>query len=332
MFFKRTGSKKGIFITVLLFVTYFSPYISGSFISVAYPTSIKPQDTDDIIRIQTELVTIPAFVTDSKDRRIAGLTQNDFVIKDNGQAVKISHFSVGTDHVALIFLLDASGSVREIIKQQQETALSLFSRFGPGSRVAVLQFTEQPHLVVPFTKDTERAIKAFEFPVQRNHKTAIFNAASRAVREFKSNPSNIVERKIVILISDGLDTASSINAPSVINEARANNITFYVINFPHFVPDEGRLVPRSPTKGFRELAEKTGGQYFIERDVKMALDPHAKYDLTPIFKAIEEDLKGQYLLGFYRDEALRKAGPHNVKLTLSPTIKRSYKVHTLMNQ
>ena len=113
------------------------------------------------------------------------------------------------------------------------------------------------------------------------------------------------ERRIVILISDGLDNRSRTSAESVINTALEKKVSFYVIHLPLFEPRDGRLAVRPPTKGFKDLAEKTGGKYFLVGDEKSALLPKQNADLTPIFHAIEEDLKSQYLLGFYIAESAR---------------------------
>ena len=98
------------------------------------------------------------------------------------------------------------------------------------------------------------------------------------------------ERRIVILISDGLDNSSRTSADSVIDAAIARRVSFYVIHLPLFEPRDGRLAVRRPSKGFRDLAEKTGGKYFLVGDAKSALQPQAN-DLTPIFQAIEEVLE-----------------------------------------
>jgi hypothetical protein len=74
---------------------------------------------------------------------------------------------------------------------------------------------------------------------------------------------------------------------------------------------------RPAAKGFRELAEKTGGKYFLAGDAKSALLP-TKVDLTPIFSAIEEDLKSQYLLGFYVAESAKDGKKHVFSVSLNP--------------
>jgi Ca-activated chloride channel family protein len=289
----------------------------------------EPVSADDVLRIRTDLVTVNAIVRDAKGRRVTGLTRGDFSVSDNGRAVQLEYFAAGGDRVALTFALDASGSVRDIITRQRETALALFSRFGRGSRAAVLHFRERPEIITPLTAEPDEVRKAFDFPALRNRRTAIFDAALAAVRLYTSGDTDRTERRIVILISDGLDTVSSVNAATVIGEAQKHNVSFYVIHFPLFAPSDGHLAPRPPAKGFRELAEKTGGRYFMLGDVRSALDPRAEYDLGPIYRAIEEDLQSQYVLGYYPGEAARDGRYHQIEVKVISRDARKYRVQLL---
>ena len=71
-------------------------------------------------------------------------------------------------------------------------------------------------------------------------------------------------------------TASRTSAEIVIDAALKGRVSFYVIHLPLFEPRDGRLAVRRPSKGFRDLAEKTGGKYFLLGDGKSALAPGAK--------------------------------------------------------
>ena len=284
---------------------------------------------DEIVRVNTDLVTIPVSVMDGQGRRIAGLTLHDFEVRDNGQRVEPVYFAAGAERVALLFLLDASGSTRDIITQQRETALAIVSRFGTGSRVAVIQFREQPEPALPFTTDLRRARSAFQIAAIQDRRTAIFDAALASVRAFASNARQADERRIVVLISDGLDNASGTRADVVINDARSAGISFYVIHIPLFEPGDGRLVARRPSKGFRELATKTGGQFFVVGDARSSLDPRAEHDLRPIFQAIADDLAGQYVLGYHASAAATQAGLHRVEVRLKNADRRKLRVRQL---
>jgi VWFA-related protein len=274
-------------------------------------------DEDDVVRVNTELLLFPIRIRNKKGQAVPGLTEADLTLKDQDEATAGIYFSPGADRVALLFALDQSGSLREIISQQQDAALSLFSRFTDRSSIAVLRFNDTSMLSTPFTKETAAAREAFIFTAQRDRRTAIFDAAMKSVQAFDTLPFVRGERRIVILISDGLDNASRTSAESVINTAIEKRVSFYVIHLPLFEPRDGRLEVRRPSKGFRDLAEKTGGKYFLFGDAKSALQPRTN-DLTPIFNAIEEDLKSQYLLGFYIADSARDNRKHVWSVSLKP--------------
>lgn len=286
---------------------------------------------DEVVRVNSDLVTIPLSVTDARGRRIAGLALSNFEILDNGTRIEATYFAAGAERVALLFLLDASGSTRDIITQQRETALAIFSRFGASSRLAVMQFREQAELTLPFTNDLRLARKAFQIVAIPDRRTAIFDAAHAALRAIASNAQHTDERRIVILISDGLDTASATRANSVISEARNAGVSFYVIHIPLFEPRDGRLVARRPTNGFRDLALKTGGQAFVVGDARSALDPRAEHDLRSIFQAIADDLAGQYVIGYHASAASPQAGSHHVEVRLAKRDARKFRVLQLRN-
>ncbi len=262
----------------------------------------QPPD-EDIVKVSTDLLLFPVRVRNKHGLAVPGLTAANLSLRDPNKVTTGLYFLPGADHVALLFALDRSGSVRDIISQQQEAALALFGRFSQRSSIGVLRFAQKPALVAAFNTETSAAQDAFRFSATTDQRTAIFDAAKAAVDAFETRQRNPAERRIVVLISDGLDTASTVTASSVIQLALAKHVSFYMIHLPLFEPRDGRLEVRTPAKGFRELGDKTGGRYFLVGNGKSALAP-ANVDLSPVFHAIEEDLKSQYLLGFY-------IGPHD---------------------
>jgi Ca-activated chloride channel family protein len=293
---------------------------------VSAVVAAQEPDAVDVISVRTDLVAVPLTVTDSHGRRISDLQQQDFVLNDDGRAVKIDYFASGAERIALAFVLDNSGSLREQLSRQRDAALGLFSRFGPASSVAVIRFGQQARLMTPFTREAENARTAFSVRVNLSERTAIFDAAVLTVETFSARNENSPERRIAILISDGLDTASRANAAQVIAAANRLNVSFYVIQLPLFTPGDGHMVARPAVKGFRDLAEKTGGKYFVAGTSAEALTPSTPVDLTPVFAAIEADLKSQYVIGFYPGNAARDGKLHHPAVS---TANRKLKVNQL---
>lgn len=298
------------FILALLAVTALQPGILQA---------QEPVTDDEVVSVNTNLLVFPIRIRDKRGPAATTLAERDLVLKDEDHVTRGLYLYPGADRVSLVFALDQSGSLREIISQQREASIALFGRFGEKSRVAIIRFAEKPSLVTPFGRDTSTAREAFTFPVAVNQHTAIFDAAAAAVNAFEKLSRVRSERRIVILISDGLDNASTTKASSVIAAAFQRQISFYVIHLPLFEPRDGQLAVRTPAKGFRDLAEKTGGKYFLVGDSRSALAPQtssANNDLTPVFRAIEEDLRNQYLLGFYIGEGLRDGRRHRFTLSV----------------
>ena len=297
----------------------FSLSLAAAISLVLLSSLVNAQQTEpvDVISVRTDLVAVPVTVTDSRGRRVPDLKQADFALSDDGRNVKIDYFSSGAERIALAFVLDNSGSLREQLSRQSTAALELFSRFGPASSVAVIRFGEQARLLAPFSSDAVTARAAFSVPVNLSERTAIFDAAMVAIQAYAGRPENSPERRIAILISDGLDTASKANSRQVVAAANRMNVSFYVIQLPLFTPGDGHLVPRPAARGFRDLAEKTGGRFFVAGTAASALAPNTPVDLAPVFAVIEEDLHSQYVLGFYPSEKSRDGQQHRAEVLVS---------------
>jgi Ca-activated chloride channel family protein len=314
---------------ILFAAAFFLQLLLPNFPCRAQEPTPTPSEDEEVVSVRTDLVVVPVFVTDGRGRRVPGLTRSDFQVLDNGRPVETSYFAAGAETVALLFLLDASGSTRETITQQRETALALFSHFGARSRVAVMQFRERAELTQDFTRDLRAARKAFQIDSLPDRRTAIFDAARDAVRAFAAAGRAAAERRIVVIVSDGLDTASTAAPASVVAEANAAGVSFYAVHLPLYAPSGGRLRARKPSKGFRELAEKTGGQFFVVGDARSSLDPHAEHDLGPIFRAVAEDLQSQYVLGYNAGAAAAEPGAHRVEVRLNVPRGRKLRVRQL---
>lgn len=286
---------------------------------VAVPPASSTQatqqpDDDEVLRVSTDLLLFPARIRDKNGKRPDGLTERDISIKDPDAITSGLYFSAGVDRVAMVFALDESGSLRDTIGRQRDAAVDLYQRFSPKSQIAVLHFAQTTSIASPFSHAAETAKSAFDIRAQPNQHTAIFDATAKALEILDVLPRVRSERRIVIVISDGLDNASVTKPSAVIEAARKQRASFYVIHVPLFEPRDGHLSVRRPAKGFREIAEKTGGKYFLASAAP--LNPIQPVDLAPIFQAIEDDLKSQFLIGVYLNEKANDGKPHIFTLSV----------------
>lgn len=300
-----------------LFVRAALPFGFALLVLLPALATVRAQhQTDETIRTETNLVTFPIRVRGHHTNQ--PLTKADLILKDPHHVVSELYLAAGVDRVALVFAMDRSGSIREVISAQRNAALALFARFGDRSQVAVLHFADKPQIVLPFGRNLNEIGEAFNFSAATNQRTAIFDAAAAALRTLAELPRVRFERRIVILVSDGLDTASVIKPSAVIAQALEMQVSFYVIHLPLFAPRDGRLVVRPPADGFKNLAEKTGGKYFLAANAKSALAARRDVNLEAIFQAIEEDLRSQYLLGFYFAPNAKDKRKHRIEVSLPP--------------
>ena len=285
---------------------------------------------DEILTVRTDLITLPVFVTDGRGRRVGSLTAADFAARVDGLPTEIRYFAAGTARVALVFALDASGSAREHISRQREAALALLSRFGKGSRVGVLAFAERAALLRPISS-AELSSESFQIAARRDSRTVIFDGALAAVRAFDAAGASAAERRIVVLLSDGLDTASTARPADVVAAARGRGVSIYVIHLPLYGVRSDRIGVRRPSRGFRKLAAETGGRYFLLGDGRQALDPNPTFDLAPVFDAVADDLQTQYVVGLYADPSTRDGWEHTVSVSLARNNSK-LRVHTLRDK
>jgi VWFA-related protein len=194
------------------------------------------------------------------------------------------------------------------------------------SELAVVRFDEHAMVVTPFAASADVGETAFNFNASRNHRTAIFDSAASALSQFATLHADPTTRRILVLISDGLDTVSKQKWQEVVSIANRLNVTIYTIQIGLFAPVEGRLELRGPSKGFRELATKTGGQYLLAGNRATALAPQTPPQLGPLFAEIEGELRSQMVLGFYPTEELRDSEKHTITVKLSDSRYRKARV------
>ena len=174
---------------------------------------------------------------------IRNLKPEDFVVYEDNEPQKLDFFEASEEAslarpLAVVFALDTSGSMKlEELARQREAALSFMTLVRPESVFAVLTFNNELHVVQDFTSDSKKIGQAFIKVEGSTGSTRLFAAIDRAVVMLKRAPryrSNRRLRRIVIVISDGLDSVDSVDQRDLAQRAIEAGVTVYSITMPSY--------------------------------------------------------------------------------------------------
>ncbi len=271
------------------------------------------QHGDQVIKLETDLVTIDATVTDKDGNFIRKLNSDDFVVLEDGQPQKLDFFEANeeaalTRSLAVIFALDTSGSIKpEEIAKQREATESFVKLVRPESLFAIIAFNSEARVLQDFTSDPIKLSLGFSRIGKVEGSTRLFSSIDRAVSMLKRAPrfrAGRRLRRVVIVITDGFDNVDSTDQQELIRRANDAEVTVYSITLPSYMPGPGtgRIMTLLDVS---RIVPLTGGSDF-SADSK---------DFTPVFKAIAEEIRSGYTLAYYPPEKNRRDGrTHQIRV------------------
>ncbi len=210
---------KMLMLGVLIFIT-----------STAFgQTTTPPQDPQQpTIKIPTALVNVPVMVTDNYGRFITGLQRNNFTVREDGVAQKIEDFSSTEAQFNVALLIDTSHSTQNKLSAIRKAAETFIKQLLPKDRVMVVTFDDRVQFISEFTNDhvtLERAIKS----VKSSYATCLYDAIHRTITE---KMVSIPGRKAIVLLTDGVDTASKKgNFENTLELVASTGIICYAIQY-----------------------------------------------------------------------------------------------------
>lgn len=279
---------------------------------------IFAQNSDDVIRVNTELVTFEVAVTDKNGKPVRGLDARDFKVYEDGVERPIDFFepikkSDEGRPLAIVFALDVSGSVTPDELVELRDALENFVRqLGDyNSYFAVMTFGMQVKTLQSFTNRPEKLQKTFDklLREQEGLSTHAYDAVDDALRLLKKKSPAAVNQKppkrAVILITDGFPVGDTVAPRTVIERANDAETTVYSILLPSFSRMQTGKKPLPTPLEASGLLDKTGGRAFYANEKSF----------EPLFKSLAEEITASYVVAFYPKEETRQDGKfHSVRI------------------
>jgi Ca-activated chloride channel family protein len=281
----------------------------------------KEQEPEDVLRFDTDLVSVDVTAMDAEGRPVKNLKPEDFKVYSDGVEQRVSFFQLEQREgesrpLAIIFALDVSGSMTNDEMMKVRSALRSFSAQLSTHPViyAVMTFGMRVKTVQKFTKDPDKldeAIERLERDAPNGLSTHTYDAVDDAVRLLVKSAPRTRERRLmkraVLVVTDGFPVGDTVEAKTVIERANAADVSIFVVTLPSY----SRMLASSsqnplPTPlDVSGLAELTGGRnvYANERDY------------GPLFRSLAEEVTAAYVLAFYPPEEKRRDGQvHTIRV------------------
>jgi Ca-activated chloride channel family protein len=227
---------------------------------------------------------VPATVTDKEGRLVPDLEREHFTVLDNGKPQEITIFENGSEPFTAVVMLDFSASMTANLDLLKQATEQFVLRLLPSDRAQVGAFSDKIQFSGKFTSNRDDLIYSLR-DLQFGNPTRLYDA----IWESQTKLAQEKGRKVVVIFTDGEDTASKRSFGDVLDRARQENVMIYSIGLESEYFNGARVVRSRPDKGIRRLAEETGGGYFELRKTA---------ELSPTFTRVVQELHSLYTLGF----------------------------------
>jgi len=285
--------------------------------SLTPKTADNPQksENDEVIRVDTDLVIIPARITDRNGRPVSDIKKQEFKIFENGVEQEIAYFSSEDQPFTVALVLDMSYSSIFKLPEIQAAAFAFINQLRENDRVMVVSFDEKVRVLCEPTSSRKILRLAIE-GTKIASGTSLYTALDTVLNE---KFSQIAGRKAIVLLSDGVDTNSlKLTANDILRETGASDTLVYPIQYDTYDDVQKRrkksaqvlyddndrpyVVVPPKVKGERkedyeqaneflkEIALRSGGKIF---------QVSSSTNLNEAFAKIADELRKIYSLGYY---------------------------------
>lgn len=256
--------------------------LTAALVVLAVAAGVRAQQ--GTFRAGTSIVPILTTVLDKDGRLVPDLEKEDFTILDNGKPQDVSFFQNEVEPFTVVVTLDFSFSMNNNLKLLKSAAEQFILRMLPEDKGQVGSFSDKIWFSGTFTSDRDDLILAMD-DLPYGNPTRLFDAIDTSIDLL----DDVTGRKVVLVFSDGDDTASRRSFDDVLRKARDKEVMVYAIGLQSEFFNGQRMVRSRPTSALRRLADETGGGFF---ELKKTAE------LAPTFTRVSQELHSLYALGF----------------------------------
>lgn len=263
---------------------------------------LETSSADSLVRSNVDLVLLNVTVLDRLDRAVVGLQQSDFIVQDNDKPRTVRYISSIDEPASVVIVIDASASMSNKIDGARAAIRELSKSSNSQDEFALVVVNTAPYVALHFDDSADDLQSTIDH-IHPQGFTALWDGMYIGIQELRLAHHR---RRAMIVISDGGDNHSRYSQPEVKSVLEEANAEMYAIGiFDSLVHTfEEKLGPSH----LDELASVTGGQLFPLRDAQ---------ELPRAMNQISQELRNQYVLGYYTGNEDRNGKWHKVKVHLN---------------
>jgi Ca-activated chloride channel family protein len=284
-------------------------------LAFALTSHVRAQDS--VFKSTVEVVPLTVTVTDARGKYVNNLVETDFTVLEEGVRQSLSFFANERVPIDLALTVDASASMAPQLPIVRKAAGALVDSLRERDRATVLTIRNAVGVTMPLTADRSRIDAAIR-DLSASGATALYDGVYVVLNELKRARTSEIRRRVLVLLSDGLDTSSRLGADDMLALARRAGIGIYVIAMPTSSSNRPRNRQDSSALqaayAMRALAHDTGARSFF---------PESIGELPAIYREIAHELANQYELGYFPSPSGTRSGFKRVTVHVENAVART---------
>jgi Ca-activated chloride channel homolog len=286
---------------------------AGDAKSVDAKSGAEEVGDEEVVRVSTSLVPVPASVVDARGHAVTDLKAEDFELRVDGQLRPVAEVSRSETPVSIALLFDNSSSLNEAREFEKKAAVRfLKSVVRPRDRAAVYSISTVPELAQPLTNDVGALVRTIQGFGKPRGATALFDTVAAAADYLRAQKM----RRVIVIVSDGGDTVSYLEFNEAMARVLADDCQVYSVQTGN--SENANLHDLAGERRLQEFSAQTGGAVYV---------PHNNAELSEAFSQIAADLSQQYVLSYYPSSADPRDGRFRA-ITLGVKTRPSLRVRT----